>query len=102
MRLSRRFLKAYVRETARRDWQGHSEYTIPTIAAWRGFTIADIGGKGEFCPQCRHGRNYTNSPEDPYSLSPGTFVFLPRRYAYFNDNSADFPQPDMLYHPVKG
>ena len=103
MRLSRRFLKGYVRETARRDWSGHYEYTIPTIAACRGYTIADIGGKGEFCPECRRGHNYTNSPkEDPYSLSPGTFVFLPRRYAYFSENSADFPQPNMLYHPVKG
>jgi hypothetical protein len=103
MRLSQRFLKAYVRETARRDWSGQYEYTIPTIANCRGYTIADIGGKGEFCPRCRHGRNYTNSPEeDPYSLSPGTFVFLPRRYVYFSENSADFPQADMLYHPVKG
>jgi hypothetical protein len=102
MRLSRRFLNAYVRETADRDWPGHTEYTIPTIAAWRGYTIADIGGKGEFCPICRRGRNYANSPEDPYSLSPGTFVYLPHRHVYFNDNSADFPQPDMLYHPVKG
>ena len=102
MRLSRRFLKAYVRETAHRDWPGHTEYTIPTIAAWRGYTIADIGGKGEFCPAVRHGRNYANSPEDPYSLGPGTFVFLPPRNVYFNDDSADFLQPDMLYHPVKG
>jgi hypothetical protein len=101
MRLSQRFLKAYVEETARRDWPGHTEYTIPTIAAWRGFTIADIGGNGEFCPEDRRGRNYANSSADPYSLSPGTFVFLPHRYAYFHENSGDFPQEDMLYHPVK-
>ena len=102
MRLSQRFLRAYVRETAERDWPGHTEYTIPTIAAWLGYTIADIGGKGEFCPESRRGRNYANSPADPYSLGPGTFVFLPARPAYFNDDSADFPEPNMLYHPVKG
>jgi hypothetical protein len=78
---------------------GHETFA----ALARRVTIADLGGKGESCPRCLHGCNYTNSPEeDPYSLSPGTFVFLPPRDAYFNENSADFPQPNMLYHSVKG
>lgn len=97
MRLSRRFLEAYVQETARHDWQGHTEYIIPTIAAYLGFAISDIGGTGEYCPKHRRSRNYTNSSE----VSPGTLVYRPSRPAYFNENAADFLQPDMLYHPVK-
>jgi hypothetical protein len=102
MRLSQRFLDAYVRETADHDWQGHSEYTIPTIAVYRGYAIADIGGTGPFCPKHRYGRNYVNSPEDGFSQNPGTFVYRPPRHIYFKEDSAVFPLRDMLYHPVKG
>lgn len=97
MRLSWRFLEAYVRETAKHDWQGHTEYIIPTIAAHCGLAISDIGGEGEYCPKHLRGCNYTSSSE----VSLGTLVYRPARHTYFNENGADFLQPDMLYHPVK-
>ena len=100
MRLSQRFLATYVQETARRDWPGHTEYIIPTLAAFSGHSIADMGGEGEFCLKHCRGRNYINAPEADY-LTPGTFIYRPSREVYFSENKADFPQRDMLYRPVK-
>ncbi len=100
MRLSRRFLSAYVDETARDDWPGHCEYIVPTLAALNGFTIQDIGGDGEFCPRERRHSNYLNTPED-HDLSPGTLVFRPSRGHYFHEDPGAFANTNMLHHPVK-
>lgn len=100
MRLSRSFARAYVDEMAIPGWQGHYEFTFPTVAAFYGFSIEDIGSTGEYCPRSRYGMNYSNNPNDP-RLYPGTFVWRPERTSYFSEAPQTFEQLNMLYHPVK-
>jgi len=91
MRLSQRFIRAYVRETLSPDWAGHHEFIIPTLAAHLGMKVEDIGAGG---------LNYTNTPLDP-DLGPGSFIYRPARTAYFHERPDTFDKPSMLYHPVK-
>ncbi len=49
---------------------------VPTVLAYRGLQIEDIGGDGEFVPPGRENRYYRNNWLDK-SLTPGTFVFRP-------------------------
>ena len=100
MRMSRRFMEAYVAEVRDPGWQGHCEYLFPTIALHRGLKIEDMGGEGPFCPPERRGALYSNTPLHPH-LIPGTFVYRPWRLDYFTERPQDFPKADWLYHPVK-
>ena len=91
MRLSQRFMRAYVKAMASPDWRGHHEFTIPTVAIYLNMQVEDIGNGGF---------NYTNTPLDPL-LSPGSFVFRPARTAYFHERPDTFEQLGLLYHPIK-
>jgi hypothetical protein len=93
VRLSRRAVAA-LDAAYRRGWMGHCEATIPTILNEQGMRLLDLGGDGEFVPDGWTNRFYTNTPTDRL-LSPGTFVFRPRR-------AAPGTQPGMLWHPIKG
>ncbi len=94
MRLSRRFARVYRRITLDSAWRGHSEFTLPTIAAFAGHRMQDLGGAEARSP------NYVNSPSHP-SLGPGTFRWRPSRPSYFHETPRDFRLADKLYHPVK-
>lgn len=74
-------------------WGGHCECSWATIAAHRGFSVADIGGEGEFTAPRNRGRFYTSTPND-VDLTPGTMIFYPRMHRVGS-------RPDMLWHPVK-
>jgi hypothetical protein len=91
MRLSQRFMRAYVDQMRSPHWGGHHEFTIPTLAIHLGMQVEDIGAGG---------LNYTNTPLDP-DLAPGSFAYRPARAAYFHERPDTFDQPRMLYHPVK-
>jgi hypothetical protein len=91
MRLSQRFMRAYVDQMRSPDWGGHHEFTIPTLAIHLGMRVQDIGADG---------RNYTNTPLDP-DLGPGSLIYRPARTAYFHERPDTFDRPEMLYHPVK-
>jgi hypothetical protein len=91
MRLSQRFMRAYVSQMRSPDWGGHHEFTIPTLAMHLGMQVEDIGAGGI---------NYTNTPLDP-DLAPGSFIYRPARTAYFHERPETFDQPRLLYHPVK-
>lgn len=93
LRLSRRALEI-LDAAYRRGWTGHCEGAVPTILHAHGLRLEDLGGDGPFVRAGNVNRFYTNTPADPL-LSPGTFVFRPRR-----DRAG--PIPDMLWHPVKG
>jgi hypothetical protein len=89
MRCSKRMLKAYVHELFSGEWEGHTESLLPSIAAYRGFSIEDLG----------RGEVYTNSALDPH-LSPGTFVWLPWKTTYYHEAPNDFER-GFLHHPIK-
>jgi hypothetical protein len=99
-RVSQRLLKAYWRAVSTGQWAGHCEFLVPTIARAHRLTIEDLGSHGSFTRTDRVGRNYINSPHDPY-LVPGTFVFRPTMSAYFHEEPENFEHGEMLYHPVK-
>jgi hypothetical protein len=109
LRVSRRFAAAYVAAVESGTWQGHNEFTIPTIARHLGLRIEDLAQARYMHPGTilkralpYRGRPplYHNTPTDP-NLGPGTFIFRPSRPAYFHERPADFPEPDRLYHPIK-
>jgi hypothetical protein len=100
MRLSRRFALAYVAALRDGDWQGHYEFTLPTIAIAGGFTVEDIGGGGSFCLAERRNRFYSAQPAS-HTLSPGSFVFRPVILGYYPDSPELFATPGLLYHPCK-
>jgi hypothetical protein len=109
LRLSRRFAAAYVAAVESGPWQGHYEFTIPTIARHLGFHIEDLARPRPHLPGAMLRRavprrfsppTYHNTPTDP-NLSPGTFIFRPARSAYFHERPADFPVAGRLYHPIK-
>lgn len=100
MRISQRFVQGYVATVRDPQWQGHFEYTLPTVARHLGLRIEDMGGEGPFCPPERRGTLYSNTPLHP-NLVPGTFIYRPWRPAYFAESPGDFPERDRLFHPVK-
>jgi len=101
LRLSRRFAAAYVATVESTAWQGHYEFTIPSIARHLGYRIEDIARRTllpSWLPWPRP--LYDNTPNDP-CLGPGTFIFRPARPAYFHEHPEHFPDPNRLYHPIK-
>ncbi|WP_348250787.1 hypothetical protein, partial [Salmonella enterica] len=44
LRASRVFAKSYIAAIEAGGWDGHNEFTIPTIARHLGFQVADIAG----------------------------------------------------------
>lgn len=91
-RISVRALEALVEEYGR-GWTGHYECTLATALNYRGLTIEDIGGDGEFVAPANRNRFYTSTPSNAY-LSPGTFVFRPTM-----EKPGD--RANTLWHPVK-
>jgi hypothetical protein len=100
MRISREFAHRYADSVADPAWAGHYEFTIPTAAVSTGLRVEDIGGHGCLCPAWRRNANYRNSSTH-WELSPGTFVWRPSRERYYVESPEDFPETDLLYHPVK-
>jgi hypothetical protein len=102
LRLSRRFAAAYVAAVESGAWEGHYEFTIPTIARHLGFRVEDLAPAAllpRWLPR-RRPPLYHNTPNDP-CLGPGTFIFRPSRPAYFHERPQDFAEPNRLYHPIK-
>ena len=100
LRLSRRFAAAYAEAMRTGGWEGHYEFTIPTLARHLASHMEDIGGMGRFCPWHRRGRNYWNTPARG-CLAPGTFVWRPPRSRYFHEEEGSFSERNMLHHPIK-
>ncbi|MBI4731211.1 MAG: hypothetical protein HY781_03625 [Chloroflexi bacterium] len=76
-------------------WRGHSEVLLPTLLYQQGFSIADIGGTGEFVAPGLHNRFYTSSPPNRKGrLDSGT---LRHRPVYTKPGR----ERNKLYHPVK-
>jgi len=109
LRLSRRFAAAYIEAVESAGWDGHYEFTIPTIARHLRFRIEDLARPCHGVPGAMFSRAlakrgeaplYDNTPADRY-LGPGTFIFRPARPAYFHERPEDFTAPGRLYHPVK-
>jgi hypothetical protein len=100
VRLSRAVLDAYAAAVADPDWQGHYEFTLPTAAREAGLRVEDLGGEGSFVPPGRERSVYVG--KSPSGRPPDlTFGFRPVRDHYFHESPETFPQPDLLYHPVK-
>ncbi len=100
-RLSRRLLEVYQEELSVRDWQGHFEIVLPSVAASRGLSIEEIGGDGPFTPPERRNRHY-RGPFDMMSTYETTFNYRPvQSFHYFGEAPQNFREPDQLYHPVK-
>ncbi len=114
LRLSRRFAAAYVAAVESPGWEGHYEFTIPTMARHLGFAIEDVAHPlprlpgplrpgamlSRVVPQRGRRPLYENTPTDP-NLGPGTFIFRPARTAYFHERPEEFAAADRLYHPIK-
>jgi len=100
LRLTRPVLDAYTAAMADPHWQGHYEFTLPTIAREAGLRLEDLGGEGSFVPPGRERSVYVG--KSPHGRPPDlTFGFRPVRHDYFHEDAASFPQPGLLYHPVK-
>jgi len=99
MRLSRRFAEAYVAMTRSPAWDGHYEFTIPTVARHLGLCIEELAHAGAPRRRCEPPL-YHNTPTEP-DIGPGTFIWRPARSAYFHERPEDFPERNRLYHPVK-
>jgi hypothetical protein len=109
LRLSRRFASAYIAAMETGEWQGHYEFTIPTLARHLRLPIADLARPSPRLPglmlsHARAGRGlpplYDNTPSDPW-LGPGTFIYRPCRSAYFHERPEEFSAAGRLYHPIK-
>ncbi len=121
MRLSRRMLSTYVKTVQNASWQGHTEALIPTIARYNGFSICDLGGWGDFCPEAWRDKHYRNPVVEGWDhRKPGrgwrdrskgqlgpladkpTFIFTPAvQSAYFHEGPRAYLERNLLYHPVK-
>lgn len=80
-RLSNRAL-ACINEALRKKWSGHHEVLIPTLLYHRGYTIADIGGKGPFVVKGKENKFYNEE----------TLSYLPLELGN---------RPNTIYHPIK-
>jgi len=100
-RLTRKLLESYRAELAARDWQGHFEIVLPSVAAYLGLAIEEIGGDGPFTPPERRNRFY-RGPFDLMSTYETTFNYRPvQSFHYFGEAPQNFREPNQLYHPVK-
>lgn len=100
LRISAKYASVYASTIEHERWCGHYEFTIPTIAAHKGFTVQDIGGERYTNPEGWGEANYVNEPLHP-NLTPGTFVFRPPFDFYFHEGPRRFKLNNKLYHPVK-
>lgn len=91
-------IAVYVQAMQSDAWFGHTEALYPTIAWSNRLTISDLGGRGPYCPDELHGKNYHY--DDGYPS--GTFIHAPAvRNVYFHEEPEQFIQRNLLYHPVK-
>jgi hypothetical protein len=99
-RFSRRMIEFYRATVEDGAWGGHTESLYPTIAAYRGLRMEDLGGSGPFFPKHAGPSHYVNTPRG--DLAPGTFVYRPVEHdSYFHEDPTAFRHRDHLYHPVK-
>ncbi|MCQ2004925.1 DUF3405 domain-containing protein [Rhizobium sp. NRK18] len=82
-----------VADAVARGWSGHYEIVVPTAVVRAGFSLADIGGSGEWAPAGRRNRHYLDC-----NLPRGQEPFGTMRY---RPEIGSFPIEGMLYHPVK-
>src|SRR5690606_26887323 len=82
MRITKRFLRAYLRETESGRWAGHPEAMAASIASMHKMGIRDMN-------------------EDAIA-NDDTFGYRPvRGTSYFHEAPSAFAEPGKLYHPVK-
>jgi len=99
-RISQRLALAYGEATEDGGWEGHYEFTIPTVAHAAGFSVEDIvAGRPRSFRWARY-QNYENHPGNDW-LRPGTMVWRPSRPNYFFEAPNEFRKRNMLYHPIK-
>jgi hypothetical protein len=99
-RITRPVLSAYAAAVADPRWQGHYEFTLPTVVREAGLRLEDFGGEGSFVPPGRERAVYVG--KSPGGRPPDlTFGFRPVRHDYFHEEPEAFPLPGLLYHPVK-
>jgi hypothetical protein len=99
-RITRRALDSYTAAVADPRWQGHYEFTLPTVVREAGLRVEDLGGEGSFVPPGRERSVYVG--RSPRGRPPDlTFGFRPVRHDYFHEKPEAFPGAGLLYHPVK-
>jgi hypothetical protein len=99
-RVTRRVLDSYAAAVADPRWQGHYEFTLPTVVREAGLRVEDLGGEGSFVPAGRERSVYVG--KSPSGRPPDlTFGFRPVRHDYFHEKPEAFPSAGLLYHPVK-
>ena len=100
LRLTRPALDMYAAGVRDPRWQGHYEFTLPTVVREAGLRLEDFGGEGSFVPPGRERSVYVG--KSPRGRPPDlTFGFRPVRDHYFHEDPASFPAAGLLYHPVK-
>lgn len=93
-RLSGRALR-FIDAAHRSGWRGHPEALLPTLLLRGGFSLLDLGGRGDFTPPGRRNRLYTSQGLRNGSLSLfGTVRFRPAR-------ARPGRRTGKIYHPVK-
>ena len=97
VRLSRRFLNTYQRESGR--WEGHAEAVLPSVALHAGLAVEDIGGEGPMTPPQRRGRLYSSTRS--HRLDTGSFRVFPAVDSHYFPNRVDASPPNCLWHPIK-
>ncbi len=96
-RFSNRLIRS-IDECCQSGWTGHNEVLWPTIAAFKGMLIEEIGGVSDFVPAKRKGKYYASA-----MLPLGIFVSTLAAWPLYSEKSnflISSPR-DILWHPVK-
>lgn len=99
-RFSRPFITAYADAIGSGAWDGHTEALYPTIAASRGLSAVDLGGRGPFVVRRGAERHY-RAARSPRVLSTDFGYRPPFGFQYFHEEPAAFGRRNWLYHPIK-
>lgn len=93
-RISKRAL-AFLSKAYRSGWSGHHEVTMASLLASAGFSIGDLGDKGEFVLPLAAKKYYKSAlPDLNGDVTTGSMRFRP-----FIDASE--MTEELLYHPIK-
>lgn len=94
-RLSKRAFQ-YLHTQMSEGWRGHYETLVPTLLNLGGFSIADIGGRGQFVPDGFEERFYISTPSNNFGRIRKTGTMRHRPIFHKSGNLEN-----KLYHPVK-
>lgn len=99
VRLSRRFLAAYVSEMANPEWTAHLEAAYPTIAFHHGFSMAAVAQTpAAAAPSLA---DFTTPPVPDVTDRESFHCDFNLSNSYFHETPENFPRRNRLYHPVK-